>query len=215
MDHPQFQEVLRSEFDQVDRCRDALRSYFAKSGDRYTGSQFESLCDASHPNEITEKDLVAVQALSVDIPIRAALWILSDEGRSQISHLLSQAPTTTEMWHPEAEELLRRGGPLWTLWELLDAAHWPSPKLSNDLSSTKISKLIATKRPRLSPILDSVIREKVFPKVDNRWEAFRSALSNDDLRTKIIEVTSIPEVPDSVVLMRRIDVVLWMHHHND
>lgn len=213
MDHREVANILDREFSDIDDCRRLLADYFSTSGNRYTGSQFESLCDLHRPNEITERDILAVGALSVDVPVRASMWILGDEGRSSISDLLAATDPEVEMWHPRAEPLLSEGGPLWRLWDLLSTAHWPSPSAANGLGRTTISKLIATKRPRLSPVLDSVITKKVFPGVDRFWESFRLALSEQDLRDRLLGATDSPLVPPNVVLLRRIDVVLWMRHH--
>ena len=215
MTHPEFNEILKSEFQDISQVQQLLRDYFATTGNRFTGSQFEKCCDSTRPNEITEKDLMAVQTLSVEIPIRPALWILSEDGSRQISRLLSQTKPSTEMWDQEAEAALAEGGPLSELWDLLLTAYWPEPQKANYLATTKISKLIATKRPRLSPVLDSVITQKVFPGTSKFWKHFRVALSDEGLREHLRSVTDIPEVPADVSLLRRIDVVLWSRHKND
>lgn len=213
MTHLEFNEILKSEFQNLSRVQQLLRDYFITTGNRFTGSQFEQCCDSARPNEITEKDLLAVQTLSVEIPIRPALWILSADGSQQISKLLSQTKPSTEMWDQEAKAALAEDGPLGKLWGLLSTAFWPEPKKGNGLATTKISKLIATKRPRLSPVLDSVITQKVFPETSRYWESFRGALCDENLREHLLSVTDIPEVPADVCLLRRIDVVLWSRHN--
>ena len=212
MTNQDFEEKLRQEFTDVEGSQDLLRQYFSESGNRFTGSQFEQLCDSDNPNTITANDILAVGALSVEIPVRTALWILGDEGSEKISAILRNVRTDIDIWHPDARNLLAEGGPLWELWDLLSIARWPVPQKSNDMGQTKISKLIAAKRPRLSPVLDSVITGTVFPGTGRYWEAFRFALSNDELRDHIVDVTSIPEVPADISLLRRIDVVLWSRH---
>ena len=215
MDQTEFNSVLTREFSDTERSRQDLSRYFAQSGNRFTGSLFERLCDVSRPNIITERDLLAVGALSVEIPIRAALWILSDDGAREITGLLEAVDTDTEMWHEDSAVLLSDGGPLWKLWDLMFVAHWPEPSPSNDMGRTKISKLLATKRPRLSPILDSVITGNVFPGVRNHWEAFRCALLDEHLRGVITEATDAPGIPENICLLRRIDAVLWLRHRKD
>jgi hypothetical protein len=210
-----FLTTLSNEFSDETDCQRLLRDYFSLEGNRYTGSQFELLCDTAHPNTITAQDLVAVETLSVDIPIRPALWILSDVGEKSITALLEQTSTATEMWHDEADSALAENGPLWQLWDLLSNAHWPTPQANNYLAQTKISKLIATKRPRLSPVLDSVITQTVFPNTTRFWDSFRFALSDEALRNHIVKVTDIPEVPAYVSLLRRIDAVLWTRHNSN
>ena len=211
----EFVARLNSEFENITESQQLLRDYFATDGNRFTGSQFEKYCDSSRPNEITEKDLMAVKTLSVDIPVRPALWILDGDGARQISALLSQVKTTTEIWETEGETALAEGGPLWELWDLLSNAYWPQQKVANGLASTMISKLIATKRPRLSPILDSVITKTVFPGVSRYWDSFRMALSDPDLRERLLHITDVPEIPENVSLLRRIDVVLWSRNKSN
>jgi hypothetical protein len=215
MSEVDFRRTLSDEFANREDCQQLLRQYFSLEGKRYTGSQFEVLCDSAHPNTITARDLVAVETLSVDIPIRPALWILSDVGEKSITALLEKTSPATEIWHDEAETALAEGGPLWTLWDLLSNAYWPATQPNNHLAQTRISKLLATKRPRLSPVLDSVITEKVFPNTKRFWDSFRFALSDESLRNHIEQVTDIPEVPTNVSLLRRIDVVLWTRHNSD
>jgi hypothetical protein len=215
MDADDFRKTLSDEFANKDDCQQLLRSYFSLEGNRYTGSQFELLCDTAHPNTITAQDLIAVGTLSVDIPIRPTLWILSDVGEKSITALLEQTSTATEMWHAEAEIALAEGGPLWRLWDLLSNAYWPATQPNNHLAQTKISKLIAAKRPRLSPVLDSVVTEKVFPNTKRFWDSFRFALTDESLRNHIEKVTDIPEVPGHVSLLRRIDAVLWTRHNSN
>src|SRR5258708_3955735 len=53
----------------------------------------------------------------------------------------------------------------------METASWPAPTPNNGMGRTKISKLLAAKRPRLVPIFDSVL-ERLFPPVTNYWRAF-------------------------------------------
>ncbi len=75
----------------------ALIEYFEDSGTRFTGSQFEELLVASHSNRITERDLLAITTLNVNVPPRAALWILSDEGQRKTSELLQLIPDNRDI----------------------------------------------------------------------------------------------------------------------
>lgn len=216
MDLQDFKKELTSLFtandDGVNVATRSLNEYFSERGDRYTGSLFEALSDQANPNHITGRDIHAVNSLSVDIPIRPALWILSREGSDAINHLLSQVPTDVDIWSPEAEKLLAPDGPLWKLWDLLGVAHWPLPKSKsghNEMGQTKRSKLLAAKRPRIVPITDSVVRE-VFPGITNYWEAFRHALCDDGLREMIHNAASNASMPKGISVLRTVDVVVWM-----
>jgi hypothetical protein len=204
-----FTQVLMSFFkgrtaaQEADR---ALKEYFSKSGNRFTGSRFEEFCDSTHPDEITERDLVAVSMLGVAIPPRPALWILSGDGRSQISALLSQVPTSLNIWDNGAD--LSKTGAMWQLWDLLGRAHWPEPRKSGGLGGfTKRSKLLASKRPHLMPVLDDVVRN-VLPPVADHWKAFRQVLQVSQNRKDIEAATT--AAPGGLSLLRKIDIVLWM-----
>ena len=104
-----------------------------------------------HPNEITERDIVAVSMLGVNIPAPVAIWLLED-GRSAVSELLRAIPAEADIC--ENGELLDPGRETEALWRLLGNGCWPDPIHSNGMGTTKISKLLAAKRPNLVPIFD-------------------------------------------------------------
>ena len=67
---------------------------------------------------------------------------------------------------------MTRHGAVWQLWNLIARACWPQPAGSTGMGTTKISKLMAAKRPSLIPVHDSRIRDAVFggKDPDNYWE---------------------------------------------
>jgi len=104
---------------------------------------------------------------------------------------------------------MRPGGPMLNLWRLLSRdANWPESRPGgNDVGIAKTSKLIAAKRPRLAPILDSVVCDALGP-VKDRWEAFAHAMIDPKRRDRIERA-----VPDGVEIgvLRAVDVVVvWM-----
>lgn len=108
--------------------------------------------------------------------------------------------------------LVHHDARLLDLWHLLGRrANWPSDLSGgNGMGRTKISKLIAAKRPRLAPVLDSVVCDALGP-VKDRWEAFAHVLCDETRRTKIERA-----VPAGweISLLRVIDVVVWMAHRH-
>lgn len=186
-----------------------LERYLHSTKEPFTGRWFETLTDTDRPNVITEQDLVAVEMLSVTIPPRVSLWVLG-EGREQIEEILANVPTNVDLW--DRPDLVQEGGDLVRLWRLLSrTANWPTePLRANYMGRTKTSKLIATKRPRLAPVLDSVVCDALGP-VNDRWEAFAHALADEERRRRIRSV-----VPDGceLSLLRVIDVVVWMAHRH-
>ena len=190
----------------------ALKNYFDTSGRGFTGSQFENLIENSDPYEITERDLIAITTLSVDVPSRAALWILSGEGQNEISNHLRQIPVDTDIWDPRVTDIFADSGHVMNLWKKLGIANWPIPKSGGGLGGiTKRSKILAAKRPRLIPVLDRVVTETL-PKSENRWISIQNVLMNEEYRIKLQKALNHEDVPESVSLLRRIDVVIWMNN---
>lgn len=186
-----------------------IDEYFG-SATRFTGSRFELITDRHSPNRFTARDLVAVSMLGVFIPAEVSIWVLGDEGKAQVEALLRPIRDDLDVW--EAPHLLDRDEHLWRLWDLLSKACWPKMKQGNGMGKTKVSKLLAAKRPRLVPITDSVV-VKALPDVDSHWHAFRELLSDPDRRAIIENATK--NAPAHLSLLRRIDVVLWMTHRHD
>lgn len=185
------------------RADDAVRSYFS---DGYTGSRFELMADGD-PDRITSNDLVAVSMLGVDVPARVTVWLLEKDGQATVASLLRGVPTDVDIWN--AGDVVERDGPLWQLWTLLSDACWPMPKTGNGMGMTTISKLLAAKRPRLVPIVDSVVA-KLLPS-NNYWADFATSLASAEARGLVLSAT--PSAPPQLSLLRRIDVVLWMLNH--
>lgn len=191
-----------------------VQAYFSTSEwpRGFSGSVFDELSRRSPADFFDPWDLLAVQSLSVRVPVRPAIWLVSSEGQHAVSRLLRQVPTTVDLWDDEAVELMSPSGPMWQLWDLLRTANWPersSDEEVNGLGGRTIrSKLLAAKRPRLSPILDQVVRDLIGVTVDDSWAAFRHLLCDPDRRRTLTALTT--GAPPAVPLLRRIDVVLWM-----
>ena len=78
------------------------------------------------------------------------------------------------------------------------------------LGPTTTSKLLARKRPRLLPVLDTVTR-RALGNPRQAWEPLRLRLRDglaEDLRALALEA----EIPSHVSILRVLDVVLWMRH---
>jgi hypothetical protein len=187
-------------------ARSHVRTYF-DARTPFTGSQFELVADWRRPDEITAADIVAVSMLGVSIPADVAVWLLSEAGRLVVSSHLANVPSTVDLW--ERPELLAPGSDLWRLWDVLRQACWPEPHAANGMGTTKISKLLAAKRPRLVPVFDSVVREAL-PGVRSHWAGFSAVVADGGRRQSILDATS--SAPPHVSLLRRLDVALWMAH---
>ena len=204
-DNEAFRQRLRElvEGDRMSEASNLAQRYWSEP---FTGRYFHELADGWRPDEFTEQDILAVSMLGVDIPAPVTIWLLSDEGRVKTRQLLEAVPTDVDIW--DAGELLAEGGELWSLWSMLRTASWPSPNAANGMGRAKISKLLATKRPRLVPIWDSVVRG-LFPPVDDYWDTFATALADAGLFLSL-SVASSAGAPDDATLLRKLDAMLWM-----
>ena len=199
-----------------------LRRYFNESatiGDRFTGSQFEALCDSTNENIISGRDLYAVHALSVEVPVFVARWILADAGASKVSSILERIDPNIDLWETDHPEHGRSIDAMRELWRLLNRINWPEQEVPKDPVPNKmgwatISKLIATKRPRFCPVLDSVIRSKVFEYEASEpleyWSAFEVLLSDESIRSILEDARSASSISHPISVLRTLDVVLWM-----
>lgn len=202
--YAQYGERLMAHFapPAVDQIPAHITDYF----DHDTGAYFEKMADTDLPNEITAADLVAVSMLGVTVPARVEIWLLN-EGREKVSALLAQVPTDVDIW--DAGDLIDEGKPLWNLWNLLHDGSWHETRKRNGMGMAKTSKLMATKRPRLVPLADSVVVASL-PEVDDQWATLAEVLSDESLRRRITEATDGPG--RELSLLRRIDLVIWTAH---
>lgn len=193
----------------------ALENYFSERSGGYTGSQFETLIKDSDPLVITAHDLIAITTLSVDVPVKAMLWILSDNGQRELSEHLREIPDDIDIWDDQAGDIFSDDGHVMKLWRALGRANWPIPEPGGGLGGiTKRSKILAAKRPRLIPVLDRVVKGTL-PESENIWVSIQNVLRVEDYRTKLMKVLQHADVPDSVSLLRRIDVVIWMNNEQN
>lgn len=189
-------------------ARGLLERYYATRKDgtpKYTGSRFEALARLNpDPNKLDPADLVAVSALSVKIPGRAAIRLLDESNAVRISRLLEDIPADLDLVDIPSEALTGKSSAS-QLWALFRAA-------KDGIGRTKTSKLLAAKRPRLLPIWDSFVEEATGLDTSDYWRKFQTALRADDraiwhwLTTLKREVSVLPA---EVTPLRVLDILLW------
>jgi hypothetical protein len=69
--------------------------------------------------------------------------------------------------------------------------------------------LLASKRPRLLPVYDSLVKSLLNPHGGPFWLPLYDQLADPARRNRIERVCS--TAPENVSVLRRIDVALWMH----
>lgn len=185
----------------------------------YTGAWLDRLCDHDLPNRITASDLVAVTTLGVDIPPNKSIWILHD-GAEQITDLPSAIkPAGLAIWDASAD--LSPTGAAWTLWLLLKDRKSSRPEEGGGIATTKLSKLLAAKRPDLVPIHDSLIHKALFDgtRISNYWEPWidlHRSSEGQRLRKQAFAVRDEAHVLPHIGALRIIDIAIWhwaKHHY--
>lgn len=186
-----------------------LQIYF----NSYTGSWFERLADPD-PYRITANDITAVSMLGVEIPANKAVWLLN-EGAAVTSRWLRDVPPNQAIWHAGAD--LTPGGPMWKLWDEVRAGGWPEP--TGGMRTTKISKLLAAKRPHLVPIHDSLVEGALFSKAPTNywapWLEWFAGESGEALQRAAHHVQDASGVGAHLSVLRVIDIVIWMAQKAD
>jgi hypothetical protein len=191
------------------RAERHLRAYFhqelepdgsGRTFPLFSGALFEPLAASSPPDEITEADLVAVTALGVSMPPRAAAWLLDGDGRETTRDLLTEVGPDRPITDVDVDDL-DHGSPAAELWELLRGLP--------DVGPVTAGKLLAAKRPSLIPVWDQHVQAATQAPDGAFWRAMRAGLLDhrrpyEDLRENLALKVS---------LLRVVDVVIWMHQH--
>lgn len=153
------------------------------------------------PYCITLEDLFAVTMLDVAVSPLGVRRLLFDQlTRQQIAGLLREIPLDVDIW--EGRNYLRPGGPADRLWHLLQ-------REGDRIGPVTAGKLLSRKRPRLVPIVDSVVESILKVPSPDYWEIFRDYLQSED-RRKRLRLLRPKHVEETVSLLRVLDVVLWM-----
>lgn len=183
------------------KVRQYLQRYFdGGPRDQFTGRWFESFAEMGDPNRFGPSDVVAVEALSVEVRSESAAKLIITEA-DHFNGLLAQLDHNHDLW-----ELPRKVVEPGSAAHELHAAL--SGKLLKKVGPVTAGKLMAAKRPRLIPILDKEVARLLKPPKRRFWVTMYDQLADPARRQIIAEVTA--TAPAHVSLLRRIDVSLWM-----
>jgi hypothetical protein len=176
-----------------------LRRYFSgRPGDLFTGRWFDQFAAIADPNRFEASDLIAVEALKVEVPSEAASALLVTDPE-RFNHLLREIPRDQDLW-----ERRRLDVDVGSKADDLHAALKALPKVG----WVTAGKLLAAKRPRLIPILDERVQGLLKPRDEMFWVSMHDELSDESRRATIEQICRV--APPHVSLLRRIDVALWM-----
>lgn len=182
----------------VEAPADQLIVSFFEPGGPFAGSTFDDLPDNPR-DEFSAGDLLAASLLDVRFEPRAVRALLETRP-SSLSELLAEIPDDVDLWRA-TEEDLRPAYALWT-----EVRRLPG------VGATKTSKLLARKRPRLIPIVDSVIREAL-PLGNDSWASLQAALQDEHVRTSV-EAIRPPWIASTISTLRLLDAATWMRYSN-
>lgn len=208
------------------RAVELVRTYFARGNSPsattsaapepapdYTGAEFNTLGGVGDAeavrDELTAEDLLSLSLLSITIDPKSVLALFGDGSgplRARISELLSELPTTVDL--VDADDGLLEG-PATELWALL--------RTIPGLGIVSVNKLLARKRPRLLPVIDSVVCETLSHGNDgNFWKRLRAQLQRRDgddalrLHDRLLAIGAAAGVPEGTSAIRIFDVIVWM-----
>ncbi|MET3420872.1 hypothetical protein BJ973_000084 [Actinoplanes tereljensis] len=188
----------------------AVHTYFAENTNtRYTGRRFDTLDGGGTRPDIRDRiapsDLVAVQMLSVRVPAEVSIDLLDGQVGHSIADCLREIDVGVTLGSPAAAELIADGGSAERAWSLLVA--------QDGVEFVIAGKILARKRPHLIPVYDRVVRCQ-FGHPRHVWQLLHDRLERDDrVRATLAGLHEQAGLPSAVSLLRVLDVVLWMRHH--
>jgi hypothetical protein len=185
-----------------------LRRYFDADASAFSGRKFNSLGrHEDDPNRFTAADFIAVQCLSVTVPIEVAIDLLEGGLGPDLGELLSKIPTDTELGTEGSRPLVEDDSVADQAWHML--------KEQEDVGWVTAGKLLARKRPHLIPVWDRVVR-CAFGCSDHAWLWLDERLREQDgaIRDQLRKLHQEAELPPEVSLLRTLDVVVWMRHRD-
>lgn len=189
-----------------------LRKYYLEKNPFYTGSQFETLeAHNNTENRITASDIIAVATLNTPIKRKGTMGILITEAE-EINDTLAKIPNMPigTLTSDEFNRYLGRESSAMKLWRTLRRTGRPSDE-KWQMGPTRVSKLMARKRPHLIPINDSVINRVIDKRPsENDWKLWWEALRNNDSLEERASVLRAAIGRPELATLRVFDVVLWM-----
>ncbi|GAA2878683.1 hypothetical protein Acy02nite_16190 [Actinoplanes cyaneus] len=197
----------------AERAPGDLAAYFDEKGERrFTGRRFDGFADGGDlpavRDVITPHDLLAVQALSAVIPAETMFDLLDGDLGRQVGALLARVPADLELGTRDARGHVGNQSAISEAWALL--------RDQRDVGFVRAGKLIARKRPHLIPVYDRVIR-CLYGRPQQVWLRLHDRLAGDgaQLRGALAALRTRAELPPRISLLRVLDVVLWMRHHEE
>ena len=191
-----------------DRIEDHLDWYLRC----YDGRLFEYFRNQSDSRRFTPWDILAVEALSVVVPIKATKWLIEPD--TFRDGLIADVQKTLdsderELWSCDEALLVgdkahvAESGSLFQLYECL-RAHKIGPVTTSKLLASKFPALVPIKDSRIVALLESQPNE-------NWWLAIRKLFTEGGVSLRdYLDQLEVPEGCDDLTTLRRLDIILWM-----
>lgn len=189
----------------IARMPDAVRDHLLVYTETYTGRWFEWFANRSRPGAFSADDILAVAALSVDVPTEAAATLLTDTG-GRFASLLERAHDYAAKEGAPAglAQMDLTGAFATTLSELYTAV-----REVPGLGKVSASKLLAAKFPAHVPIRDARVERLLGLSTSREWWAPMQGLLNDAGVADALAAVELPDDRHEVTVLRRLDIVLW------
>lgn len=174
--------------------------YFDPEGP-FAADTFDLMGD-NDPHRFTRDDLLALNCLDERVPPLTMRKFLTPDIQAKLSQYLLAIAGDTELGRPSSEPDLAAAAALWSYLRSRDF---------DGIGKVKAGKLLARKRPKLVPIVDSVV-EKVVSPVSGPWpywDAYRQFMSSTQHRARLEQVRP-ARVADTISLLRVLDVAVWL-----
>lgn len=179
----------------VESPADHLVAQFFDITGPFAATTFDALPDNPH-DRFTAADLLAVTLLDVALPPSSVRRLLETES-AMFGELLAAIPTDVDLWDA-TDDVMNRAA----------ALYWALRKL-HKVGRTRASKLMARKRPRLIPVIDSVIRDAL-ELGDDSWAQLRHCLGDSSVRQSIEAIRPARVSVEEISTLRLLDAAVWM-----
>lgn len=174
---------------------DVARYFDPESG--FAADSFNTMGD-NDPFDLTESDLLAVSLLDTPLPPKAVRGLLGSD-RGTFAHALHEIGPDLDLWDPHSDQPRAAAA---TLWSWLHQYR--------GVGDTRAGKLLARKRPRLIPIVDSVVAEALPARHMHYWDDLATALRQHPHLVEHIDALRPARLTRIVSTLRLLDVAIWM-----
>lgn len=195
--------------DQTERAVDLLGHYFTSP--KFIGSQWDGFdpsgTRAASANVFTSDDVASAALLNTPVPGRTVVHLLITQSE-RFSELLRTVGPDRDFIDVDPDPSGKDMAPVYELYEALKTL----PKIGPTIAS----KLVARKRPRLFPIIDSDLRRTVFYETRQDTHVGRQLLHAEfsaqdrTLWKRLASYHSAASLPAEVSTLRVFDVLAWM-----